>query len=769
MTAASLLRDLTAFSMQIALVALGVAVLLKLVRIPAGARYLGLRLALMASLLVPWLLRAPEVQAPALAAPATQAVVAAPVPATGTPSAPARQAATAAPLAASMPAIPWMEIGFGALLVGIAARVVWLGMGVLRLLRMKRDGVVVDAPEYSELQQQLGTDATIAQVAGLPQPATFGVRRPTVLLPDALADATASLRRAVVTHELFHVRRRDWLAVLSEEMVRTVLWFHPGIHWMTAQIQLAREEIVDELTVSATGDRRTYVEALLAFADTPGLSPAPAFAHRRQLFHRILSVSKEKVMSRPRIVYSAVALAAAVSGASWYASTVFPILEAAKADASPQVSTPSGSRVEGPGRQMSIAELRQEMVELRTSAMALSGADAAALLDQRNGEVIAMRPITPENPIPRRTRGVAPVTPSQYSSTQVVLSARVTVDRTGAVTSVDPDSCSASGGQNDSAVCAAFQNAAAAAVRQWRYDRPAQAPIQFYVKVTFRPGAEATIAQSGESYLRDTQGSVLRETQDSLRVLAEQARRGDRVATDDFLKAQLAGLAAQYRELERAQRLAVERGPANPDLVKLQAELARMNDEVVRVEGQIRSTKRAEEVRALDEQLRAAQRQLEATRAGQAVEDQARTDQQRREWEQFLRDVREQVAQLNQTGTATVSPTPTTPFDGSQQLKSPSGRAPIRVTPPMPPPVPTKRVNPQYPPIAKEARVQGTVAVEILVDEKGHVAGARVLRSIPLLDQSALDAAKQWEFTVTLMNGEPVPVLLQLEMSFTLK
>jgi len=239
-TAASLLRDLTAYSVQIALVALGVAVLLKLVRIPAGARYIGLRVALLASLVAPWLLRAPEVHAPALPSSGTQAMIAAPGLATGAASTPAERVTTSPP-ASSMPALPWMEVGFGALLIGIAARVVWLGMGVLRLLRLKRGGVVVDALEYSELQQQLRTRATIAHVAALPQPATFGVRRPIVLLPDALATAPSSLRRAVVAHELFHVRRRDWVSVLAEEMVRTALWFHPAIHWMTAQIQLARE------------------------------------------------------------------------------------------------------------------------------------------------------------------------------------------------------------------------------------------------------------------------------------------------------------------------------------------------------------------------------------------------------------------------------------------------------------------------------------------------------------------------------------------------
>jgi beta-lactamase regulating signal transducer with metallopeptidase domain len=296
-TAASFFRDITAFSIQIALVAIGLAVLLKLVRIPASARYFGLRLALVASLIAPWLLRAPEVPAPAFARAVTQATPASVRPAATVPT--ASLAGSAASRATESRPIPWVQVGFGALLIGIAARVVWLAMGVLRLLRLKREGVVVDAPEYSELQQQLGTRATIAQVAALPQPATFGVRRPIVLIPDTLADASSSLRRAVVAHELFHVRRRDWLSVLAEEAVRTTLWFHPAILWMTAQIQLAREEIVDELTVQATGDRRTYVEALLAFADTPGLSPAPAFAQRRQLFHRILNVSKEKACPGP--------------------------------------------------------------------------------------------------------------------------------------------------------------------------------------------------------------------------------------------------------------------------------------------------------------------------------------------------------------------------------------------------------------------------------------------------------------------------------------
>jgi protein TonB len=67
------------------------------------------------------------------------------------------------------------------------------------------------------------------------------------------------------------------------------------------------------------------------------------------------------------------------------------------------------------------------------------------------------------------------------------------------------------------------------------------------------------------------------------------------------------------------------------------------------------------------------------------------------------------------------------------------------------------------------ARAEGTVVIEALVDEQGRVADARVVKSIPLLDPSALDAAKQWEFKPATLNGEPVPVLLMLEIQFTLK
>jgi protein TonB len=78
-------------------------------------------------------------------------------------------------------------------------------------------------------------------------------------------------------------------------------------------------------------------------------------------------------------------------------------------------------------------------------------------------------------------------------------------------------------------------------------------------------------------------------------------------------------------------------------------------------------------------------------------------------------------------------------------------------------------VQPVYPPIAISARVQGRVIIEATIDRHGKVGEAKVLRSIPLLDQAALDAVRQWEYTPTLLNGEPVPVIMTVTVNFTLR
>jgi protein TonB len=79
-----------------------------------------------------------------------------------------------------------------------------------------------------------------------------------------------------------------------------------------------------------------------------------------------------------------------------------------------------------------------------------------------------------------------------------------------------------------------------------------------------------------------------------------------------------------------------------------------------------------------------------------------------------------------------------------------------------------KDVKPAYPPIAEAARVQGIVILEATIGADGRVTDARVIRSIPLLDAAALDAVRQWEFTPTLLNGDPTPIVMTVTVNFTL-
>jgi TonB family protein len=84
------------------------------------------------------------------------------------------------------------------------------------------------------------------------------------------------------------------------------------------------------------------------------------------------------------------------------------------------------------------------------------------------------------------------------------------------------------------------------------------------------------------------------------------------------------------------------------------------------------------------------------------------------------------------------------------------------------PPRKIVHVNPVYPDEARQARVQGVVIIEARIEADGRIINARILRSIPLLDQAALDAVTQWVFTPTLQDGSPVPVLTAMTVQFSL-
>jgi TonB family protein len=94
---------------------------------------------------------------------------------------------------------------------------------------------------------------------------------------------------------------------------------------------------------------------------------------------------------------------------------------------------------------------------------------------------------------------------------------------------------------------------------------------------------------------------------------------------------------------------------------------------------------------------------------------------------------------------------------------------PLRAGEDIPPPVRLVSVNPVYPEQAKAGGIEGVVVLEILIGEDGLVLEARVVRSIPELDQAAVDAVLQWQYQPTLLNGNPVEVEMTVTINFTLQ
>jgi periplasmic protein TonB len=84
-------------------------------------------------------------------------------------------------------------------------------------------------------------------------------------------------------------------------------------------------------------------------------------------------------------------------------------------------------------------------------------------------------------------------------------------------------------------------------------------------------------------------------------------------------------------------------------------------------------------------------------------------------------------------------------------------------------PAKVRDAAPVYPAIAQAARVQGVVIIQATIGVDGAVVDATVLRSVPLLDEAALAAVRQWRYTPTRLNGEPVAVIMTVTVHFQLR
>jgi TonB family protein len=104
---------------------------------------------------------------------------------------------------------------------------------------------------------------------------------------------------------------------------------------------------------------------------------------------------------------------------------------------------------------------------------------------------------------------------------------------------------------------------------------------------------------------------------------------------------------------------------------------------------------------------------------------------------------------------------------GAQETAKFEGDA-VRAVGKIKPPKLVNEVRPVYPKEARRARVEGIVILEAKTDEQGNVVETRILRSIPVLDQAAIDAVRQWKYEPMVINGKPYGVVFTVTVRFTL-
>jgi periplasmic protein TonB len=79
-----------------------------------------------------------------------------------------------------------------------------------------------------------------------------------------------------------------------------------------------------------------------------------------------------------------------------------------------------------------------------------------------------------------------------------------------------------------------------------------------------------------------------------------------------------------------------------------------------------------------------------------------------------------------------------------------------------------RKLQPSYPPLARSARIQGTVVLQAIISKQGTIENLKVLSGHPMLIPSAIDAVRQWRYRPYILNGEPVEVETQITVNFSL-
>ena len=169
------------------------------------------------------------------------------------------------------PALPYIVFGWLAGVFGLSA---WHLGGWTQLHRLKhrmaREAGRALCATLDELATKLGVRraVTLLESALVEVPTVLGWLRPVILLPtSALTGLNPDQLRAILAHELAHIRRHDYLANIAQTVVEILGFYHPAVWWVSSRIRIERENCCDDLAVQVCGNSLQYAKALTSMEE----------------------------------------------------------------------------------------------------------------------------------------------------------------------------------------------------------------------------------------------------------------------------------------------------------------------------------------------------------------------------------------------------------------------------------------------------------------------------------------------------------------------
>jgi TonB family protein len=652
------------------------------------------------------------------------------------PEAPTAAAAGASMLPSTPPAATRIRIEdavMWVLTVGVAVRVLWLLVGLWRLRRYRLGATpLYPLPAAIEsARAQTRAEAVVCVSAAVDSPVTFGFLPPVILLPPTLLKQPFEQQFAVASHEFLHVRRRDWLFTIGEELVGALVWFHPAVWWLQSQIRLAREQVVDRQVVALTEARDPYVSALLAMSGARlrlDLAPAPLFLRKRHLAQRIHSLLKEVSVSKRRLISSYASIAAILVLTAWLVAASFPL------SGSPQV------------------EVQQRAV-----------VDQAGVSVQADGTLLHRTPVRyPAEAVKNRVEGV------------VVVSLSLNADGTVS------DARILSGPEE-------LRRTVLESVLQWHYLREASVPGTLQASIEFRlpevqlSPAEPTVRKWKDKAEYDLYSGIVKEpnASEKLKLLLEWQRL---YPGSEFTRERQSMLLRVYDSAGQGV-VQPQTPPPPPAAPPAQTGINYARPTAPGAPGVFASLAPIGgfDVSALPEPLQSMVREKLSPFQGQQLSS------------DLLRELASTLSQVDSHLTSNgfhVGPGPNGTMTimirlrddtASQSPPAPTTAAPATSFPSTPgvQRIPVgggvqrarliSQPKPVYPSEARQARIQGLVRFDALIGTDGHVVNLQLVQGHPLLATAAQEAVNGCVYQPTLLNGQPVEVVTQIDVNFTLQ